>query len=91
MTSSMRSFLSTIEDCGLIYISFVGPPLTWNNGQDPPNNIQERLDHVLVNPDFKNLFERVRVAHEDFFCSNHKILNVILDFHEYLEKQGENA
>lgn len=44
MDSSMRQFREVVDDCELLDLGFQGMPLTWNNCQDPPDNVQKRLD-----------------------------------------------
>ncbi|GMN57788.1 hypothetical protein TIFTF001_026881 [Ficus carica] len=77
--SSMAHFRETVEDCDLQDLGFRGAVRTWNNGQGVPDNIQERLDRVLVNEEWRILYAFGRVYHRDFFRSDHRALHVVLD------------
>ncbi|GMN33675.1 hypothetical protein TIFTF001_004278 [Ficus carica] len=77
--SSMSHFRETVEDCDLQDLGFRGAALTWKNGQDVPNNIQERLDRVLVNEVGRILYAFGCDYQRDFFRSDHRALHVVLD------------
>lgn len=78
--SSMRGFGDAVNGCELIDLGFQGAALTWNNNQDPPKNVQKRLDWCLADIRWKSLFDRARVFYRDFFGFDHKALHVFLDF-----------
>ena len=65
--SSISHFRETVEDCDLQDLGFREAVLKWNNGQDVPDNIQERLDRVLVDEEGRILYAFGRVYHRDFF------------------------
>ncbi|GMN64893.1 hypothetical protein TIFTF001_033958 [Ficus carica] len=89
--SDMRRFGETINDCELRDLGFFGAAMTWNNGQDPPCNIQERLDRCLANLEWKTMFDNSRVFHKDFFGSDHIAIQVVLHFGNYNMDRGDNS
>ncbi|KAL5848808.1 hypothetical protein ACOSQ4_006821 [Xanthoceras sorbifolium] len=74
----MLNFRDVIADCGLSDLDFIGAKFTWNNKQAGTDNVQERLDRVLVNQDWGALFPRARVSHFYYYNSNHRPLLVSL-------------
>ena len=52
----MAAFRETLEKCRLVDLCFNGPRFTWNNGQDGADFIMERLDHVVANMEWQDLF-----------------------------------
>ena len=60
-----------ISECCLMKMSFSGPRFTWSNNRPGVANVQERIDRVLVNPDWKALFPSISVIHEARMGSNH--------------------
>lgn len=62
MSKSMP-FLQCIMDCELTDIGYSGCPYTWCNGCPPEKRIWKKLDRVLVNQDWLNLFETTSINH----------------------------
>lgn len=50
-------FISTMENCGLLDIDFVGPKFTWCNNRRSGKRIWKRLDRVLVNDQWAQKFQ----------------------------------
>lgn len=51
----LRNFRETLDHCGLADLGFWGPQFTWCRGKDS-NFIQERLDRMLRNNSWINLY-----------------------------------
>ncbi|KAJ1397132.1 Zinc finger, CCHC-type [Sesbania bispinosa] len=64
---SMLSFKSTLVECDLCDLGFVGYRYTWSNGRPEPDCIEERLDRALGNCGWKDLWNDVMVSS----CSRH--------------------
>ncbi|KAK6146094.1 hypothetical protein DH2020_019963 [Rehmannia glutinosa] len=68
----MDYFNKLISDCGLIDLGCTGPTLhTWVR-----NNLFERLDKVLLSPDWNTLFDKTYVTHLARVWSDHAPLLV---------------
>lgn len=59
-TDDFRSF---IESCDLDQMNFKGSLFTWWNSRASDDIIFERLDRVLFNSDFQDLFAHLEVEH----------------------------
>jgi hypothetical protein len=59
--SLMENFQNILEDCGLSDLGFRGPKYTWNNGREGADFTKERLDRVVANRDWCNLYQGVEV------------------------------
>jgi exonuclease III len=57
----MEAFQNTLEVCGLFDLGFKGPKYTWSNCQEGPYLIKERLDRVVANRSWCELFREVEV------------------------------
>ncbi|PKU59819.1 hypothetical protein MA16_Dca027794 [Dendrobium catenatum] len=65
----MKDFNDMIMNCNLIDIGFSGNNFTWNRG-----NLWQRLDRVLFNNDWVNVFNATKVVHLSRTLSNHSPL-----------------
>lgn len=63
---SKNTFAGCILDCNLLDLGFSGPPFTWKSGQ-----LLERLDRVLCNPAWQNLFPETSITHLPLPTSDH--------------------
>ncbi|KAK9669065.1 hypothetical protein RND81_13G106800 [Saponaria officinalis] len=72
----MDDFRSPINDCGLLDLGYVGDPFTWWNKQSEPNNIYERLDRALVNPDWVDLHPTLMLHHLAMESSDHNPIKI---------------
>lgn len=59
-------FVNCIEECGLIDMGFSGAPFTWSRG-----TLKQRLDRVLCNLDWQNMFPNSNVTHVPLESSDH--------------------
>lgn len=78
--TSMIGFQDTVVECEVDDLGFQGHPFTWNNRRIPPGNIQERLDRYLADWEWKEIYKDCRVFHRDFFGSDHRAIQLVLDF-----------
>jgi hypothetical protein len=53
----MHLFRECLEDCQLTDLGFTGPKLTWNNKQVGEDNVRVRLDRVVANGQFLEIFD----------------------------------
>lgn len=75
---SVSQFWNELIECALQDLGFSGPPLTWNNGRDAEANIQERLDRVLADENWRRLFPSDVNHYLPFWGSDHRDLFVEL-------------
>ncbi|KAG8488044.1 hypothetical protein CXB51_018393 [Gossypium anomalum] len=59
----MKAFRTVLEDCNLMDLGFTGNWFTWERGNLPEINIQERLDRGVANADWFSLFPGFQVQH----------------------------
>ncbi|TXG57234.1 hypothetical protein EZV62_018547 [Acer yangbiense] len=69
--SEMLAFKQAVEDYDLIDLGFSGPKFTWNNKREGRNNVQERLDQILVDFQWRDKFPFPKVEHMGFNSSDH--------------------
>jgi hypothetical protein len=70
----MERFRTCLDDCGLADLGFSGYEYTWNNRREGADNIQARLDSVVRNVDFIEIFPATSVEHIMTEESNHLAL-----------------
>ncbi|KAK6164533.1 hypothetical protein DH2020_001397 [Rehmannia glutinosa] len=75
----MEQFRTVVGECELSDLGFSGHRFTWTNGRSGEDNIQERLDRVLANETWKNIFPSWRVSHLHRVKSDHTPLLVNFD------------
>lgn len=64
---SMRNFCSMIQECNLLDASFQGSKFTWKSGR-----LQQRLDRVLINIEWRLKFQGAAVFHLPYFKLDHR-------------------
>lgn len=62
MSKSLDS-IHCIMDCDLIDAGYSGSPFTWCNGWAPDRRVWQRLDRVLTNYKWANLFDSTYINH----------------------------
>lgn len=67
----MEAFQKTLEDCNLSDLGFKGPKYTWSNCQDGSALIRERLDRVVANRGWCDLFSDAEVLIGVAISSDH--------------------
>ena len=69
--SSCRAYFQFTDASSLIDLGFSGPSFTWSNGRVGGDNIQERLDRVLANPSWLQVYPHTQVRHLPQLYSDH--------------------
>ncbi|KAA3471358.1 reverse transcriptase [Gossypium australe] len=59
----MNEFRTTLEDCNLSDLGFVGRWFTWKRGKFLASNIRERLDRGVATLNWVNLFPKYQLEH----------------------------
>ncbi|OIT29721.1 hypothetical protein A4A49_29474 [Nicotiana attenuata] len=72
--SQSIDFITCMEEYGLTDASYTGTPFTWCNGWKRGRRISKRLDRVLFNEEWAELFSTVRVDHLPRTGSDHNVL-----------------
>lgn len=62
---TMVDFRECLYGCELRDLPFVGDKFTWNNGQGSLGNIRERIDKVVADFSWVDLFPSFEVRHQD--------------------------
>ncbi|KAL5565680.1 hypothetical protein UlMin_028844 [Ulmus minor] len=70
----LRNFREPIEYCNLADLGFRGPKFTWCRGNNNSNFIQERLDRMLGNSGWSDMFPNSIVHHLRLWGSDHRPL-----------------
>lgn len=66
-----KAFNNMLTSCGLIDLAFKGPSFTWCNKRQGVRKIEERLDRVVSNADWRLLFPEAEVRHLPRLHSDH--------------------
>ncbi|KAK5774335.1 hypothetical protein PVK06_042190 [Gossypium arboreum] len=67
----MELFRRSLEECALNDVGYIGNWFTWERGNLPETNIQERLDRRVTNSDWIDIFQGVKVQHLVHSFSDH--------------------
>ncbi|GMI97314.1 hypothetical protein HRI_003400700 [Hibiscus trionum] len=67
----MAMFRDTLEDCHLSDLGFRGTWYTWERGRLASTNVRERLDRVVANPSWWQMFPGYLVSHLQHSISDH--------------------
>ena len=74
----MKGFRDCLCYCGLIDMGFVGQWFTWCNGRFGEQRTLVRLDRMVANEEWLNLFPEAKVYHRAMVASNHCLLSLSL-------------
>jgi exonuclease III len=74
----MEAFQSTLEECRLLDLGYRGQKFTWNNGREGNDFVKERLDRVVANEEWCEIFLKVDVGIEEELSSDHCPVHVTL-------------
>ncbi|XP_074315649.1 uncharacterized protein LOC141651854 [Silene latifolia] len=72
----MDKFRFTLDDCGLVDISYSGETFTWWNKRSEPNDIFERLDRGVASLDWLEKFPGLTLCHLERDRSDHRPLKL---------------
>ncbi|XP_017635590.1 uncharacterized protein LOC108477569 [Gossypium arboreum] len=67
----MEVFRKVLEDCNLVDVGFTGNWFTWEIGNLPSTNIQERLDRRVATEEWLALFPEFQLQHLPHTFSDH--------------------
>lgn len=67
----MLDFREALLFCGIVDLGYRGNTFTWDNGRLGKDLLQERLDRVCANIEWKALFPYVKVSHLQVSYSDH--------------------
>ncbi|XP_026416598.1 uncharacterized protein LOC113312041 [Papaver somniferum] len=77
--SQLNELNDVMRNCGLLDLGDNGPRWNWNKKRVGLANIKERLDRVLVTPQFCNRFSMAQVLHLPYYNSDHRVVLIDLD------------
>ncbi|XP_075658946.1 uncharacterized protein LOC142628792 [Castanea sativa] len=67
----MEDFGAALEACHLMDLGFHGYKFTWNNKRSGAANTRERLDRVVANKEWTDMFSESTVSHKFSHTSDH--------------------
>lgn len=83
----LEGFATTVNECGLADLGFVGEKFTWEKLRGQHNWIQERLDRCLANQTWQQMFPEVEVQVIEVATSDHLPLYLNLNKQVYAPRQ----
>ena len=83
--NQMRVFRECLDNCGLTDLGFVGQRFTWCNEWLGYQRMLIRLDSMVANDEWRELFPEAKVHHVSMSASNHCLLVLFL---RYRTSQG---
>ncbi|CAM8982176.1 unnamed protein product [Rhodiola kirilowii] len=83
----MRAFREALMDCGLTDLGFSGNPFTFSNRRYGKWETKARLDRVLVNNAWRNMFPNAQVSHISAISSDHLMLFLNSEVKEIMSKK----
>jgi hypothetical protein len=69
--AQMLAFRDTLEMCGIVDLGFCGLPYTYDNKRKGRGNVRVRLDRVVADNQWRNIFAEAFVVHKVSPCSDH--------------------
>lgn len=85
----MDGFREAVQICGFQDLGFSGLPYTWDNRQEGSHNIKVRLDRVLANQKFLDIFPDTTVWHVQTTESDHCCLLIVC--HQHFAERGRGS
>ncbi|KAH1082010.1 hypothetical protein J1N35_021771 [Gossypium stocksii] len=67
----MNEFRTTLEDCGLNDLGYIGGWFTWERGRFLATNIRERLDRGVASLNWMSIHQCYQLEHLSHFFSDH--------------------
>lgn len=86
----MNSFTEVIDKCSLRDIGYVGNLFTWRRGKQAAKGIREHLDRFVVNPDFDQKFQSLKVLDLSFHTFDHMPIVAIIESNPQKRKRNPN-
>ena len=83
----MKGFRDCLSECGLVDLGFVGQRYTWCNSRIGEQRTLVRLDRMVANEKWLNIFGEAKVYHRAMAASDHCLLN--LSLRHRTRKKGE--
>jgi hypothetical protein len=77
----MADFREALSQCDLYDLGFVGKPWTFDNQQEGNKNVRVRLDRVVADYNWTNMFPNYQVRHLTSSRSDHCPILLTLDSH----------
>ncbi|KAK3230118.1 hypothetical protein Dsin_001999 [Dipteronia sinensis] len=78
--TQMENFRTTLDECGLPDMGFIGLQFTWCNKWEGPKMIQERIDRCVCDFSWQSLFSETVVEHFEYWRSDHR--PILLHVHQ---------
>ena len=75
----MRDFKECLNNCSLTNLGFVGQRYTWCNGRLREQRTLIRLDRVVANEEWRDMFLEAKVYHVVMSASDHCLLALFLE------------
>lgn len=74
----MEGFRECLTNCGFVDLGFVGQCYTWCDGRIGEQRTLVRLDKIVANDRWLNMFMEAKVYHRAMAVSDHCLLNLSL-------------
>lgn len=83
----MLNAKSTLDGCELTDLGFRGVPFTYDNKRGGRKNVKVRLDRMVANNNWRDMFQDASVEHIVSSCSDHCVLLVRLKAEQLLQNK----
>ena len=77
--NQIRNFRDVLSRCGLVDLGFVGQKYTWCNGRHGEHRTLLRLDRMVANEAWIQLFPEAKVFHNSMSALDHCLLALSLN------------
>lgn len=85
--SLMEAFKNTLEVCELHDLGYRGSKFTWSNGREGAEFTKERLDRMVANQEWCDLFPFINISIEAAVNSDHTPLHLTLQHRDRRAQQ----